>query len=140
MAPAKLPDLPYDVSSLEPAVSAQIMTLHHSKHHQTYVNGLNASLEKLADAEAKGDTSAMIALQPAIKFNGGGHVNHSIFWTNLCPQKEFVLPEGDIASLIDAEFGSLEAFQSAFSARAAGVQGSGWGWLGYDKAKGSIKI
>merc|ERR1719352_1062519 len=80
-----LPDLPYDYAALEPAVSGEIMTIHHAKHHQTYVTNLNAAYEKLLDAQAKGDVDAVIALQGAIKFNGGGHVNHSIFWQNLCP-------------------------------------------------------
>merc|ERR1719443_1368596 len=75
-----LPDLPYDYGALEPAVSGEIMTIHHTKHHQTYVTNLNAAYEKMLDAQAKGDIDAVIALQGAIKFNGGGHVNHSIFW------------------------------------------------------------
>ncbi|KAK2171270.1 hypothetical protein NP493_1085g00000 [Ridgeia piscesae] len=78
-----LPDMPYDYGALEPYISAEIMQLHHSKHHQAYVNNLNIAEEKLAEAEAKGDVSAMIALQPALRFNGGGHINHSIFWQNL---------------------------------------------------------
>src|SRR5258705_13663700 len=81
----ELPPLPYDFNALEPVISAEIMQLHYSKHHQAYVNNLNAALEKYRDAEAKGDLAAMIAQQQAIKFNGGGHVNHSIFWTNLAP-------------------------------------------------------
>ncbi|MGB1593289.1 MAG: hypothetical protein ACPIOQ_11095 [Promethearchaeia archaeon] len=85
-----LPALPYDVTALEPVVNTEIMTLHHTKHHQTYVTNLNASLEKYVEAEAKGDVATMIALQGAIKFNGGGHVNHSIFWTNLCSPKDAV--------------------------------------------------
>ncbi len=88
MTPYKLPDLPYDFSALEPVISAEIMQLHYSKHHQGYVTNLNAALEKYRDAEAKNDIAAMIALQQAIKFNGGGHVNHSIFWTNLAPENK----------------------------------------------------
>merc|ERR1712117_905458 len=79
-----LPDLPYDYSALEPVISAEIMQLHHSKHHQTYVNNLNAAEEKLAEASAKNDVSAIIGLQGALKFNGGGHINHSIFWKSHC--------------------------------------------------------
>ena len=75
-----LPDLPYDYNSLEPVISAQIMQIHHSKHHATYVNNLNIAEEKLADAVAKSDVSAVIGLHGALKFNGGGHLNHSIFW------------------------------------------------------------
>ena len=139
-APAELPDLPYDAGALEPAVSAAIMELHHGKHHRAYVTNLNAAIEKEMDLRAKGDTVGVIAMQQAIKFNGGGHVNHSIFWTNLCPAREFAPPSGSVASMIDARFGSLEAFQAEFNAKAAGVQGSGWGWLGYDRATGSLAI
>src|SRR5580692_1266606 len=83
--PYKLPDLPYDFNALEPVISAEIMQLHYSKHHNAYVTNLNAALEKYYEAESKGDIAAMIGLQQAIRFNGGGHVNHSIFWTNLAP-------------------------------------------------------
>ena len=79
----KLPDLPYDYSALEPVLPARIMELHHSKHHAAYVNNLNATLQKRQDALEKGDIAAVVAYDGAIKFNGGGHVNHSIFWTNL---------------------------------------------------------
>lgn len=79
----KLPDLPYDYGALEPVLPARIMELHHSKHHATYVNNLNATLEKRNEAINKGDIAAVVGFDAAIKFNGGGHVNHSIFWTNL---------------------------------------------------------
>ena len=75
-----LPDLPYDYNALEPVISAEIMQLHHSKHHATYVNNLNVAEEKLAEAVAKEDVSTVIGLHGALKFNGGGHLNHSIFW------------------------------------------------------------
>ncbi|KAG6384543.1 hypothetical protein SASPL_155639 [Salvia splendens] len=80
-----LPDLPYDYGELEPAISAEIMQLHHQKHHQTYITNYNKALEQLDAAAAKGDASTVVKLQSAIKFNGGGHVNHSIFWKNLAP-------------------------------------------------------
>ena len=80
-----LPDLPYDYNALEPVISAEIMQIHHQKHHATYVTNLNTFEEKVEDAKQKGDVAAMIALQPQIRFNGGGHINHSIFWTNLAP-------------------------------------------------------
>lgn len=75
-----LPDLPYDYGELEPHINAKIMELHHSKHHNTYVNNYNKALERYADAEQKGDVEGMIQAQNAIRFNGGGHVNHSLFW------------------------------------------------------------
>ena len=79
-AKAVLPDLPYEYHALEPYISADIMELHHSKHHATYVNNLNVAEEKLAEAVAKDDVSTVIGLHGALKFNGGGHLNHSIFW------------------------------------------------------------
>ena len=81
----KLPDLPYSYGALEPVISGEIMELHHKKHHNTYVTNLNVAEEKLNEAIAKNDVAAQIALQPALRFNGGGHVNHSIFWSNLAP-------------------------------------------------------
>ncbi|CAB9523618.1 Superoxide dismutase [Mn], mitochondrial (Fragment) (Partial), partial [Seminavis robusta] len=80
---ATLPDLPYDYNALEPAISAETMTLHHSKHHNTYVTNLNVAMEKLDAAVTAGDASAIIGLQGALKFNGGGHINHTLFWENL---------------------------------------------------------
>eukprot|EP00049_Salpingoeca_infusionum_P017068 m.351676 g.351676 ORF g.351676 m.351676 type:complete len:231 (+) comp16306_c0_seq1:277-969(+) len=137
-----LPDLPYDYNALEPIISAEIMELHHSKHHQTYVNNLNAAEEQYAEATGTGDLSAQIGLQGALRFNGGGHINHSIFWTNLAPQSMGggEPPSGELMDAIVSTFGSLEQFQATFSAKTAAVQGSGWGWLGYNKTKGAIEI
>lgn len=134
-APYKLPDMPYDFNALEPVISAKIMQLHYSKHHAGYVNNLNAALEKYHEAEAKNDIAAMIALQQAIKFNGGGHVNHSLFWTNLAPVGKGggEAPKGELAAAIKEEFESLEKFIEYFSATTVAIQGSGWGWLGYCK-------
>jgi len=137
---AKLPDLSYDYGALEPVISGEIMQLHHSKHHNTYVTNFNAAMEKYAEAEQKGDVAGMIALQGAIKFNGGGHVNHSIFWKNLAPPGECAPPEGELLSMIERDFGSLDALQAKFSTQTAAVQGSGWGWLGYDKASGKLSV
>lgn len=135
MAKYELPQLPYDYSALEPVISGAIMEVHYAKHHQAYVNNLNAALEKYAEAESKGDLQAMIALQSAIRFNGGGHVNHSIFWTNLAPVASGggQLAAGELRQALEASFGSLEAFIETFNAAALAVQGSGWGWLGYSK-------
>src|ERR1700722_9570910 len=131
----KLPELPYDFNALEPVISAEIMQLHYTKHHGAYVNNLNATLEKYRDAEAKNDIAAMIALQQAIKFNGGGHVNHSIFWTNLAPVSKGGggAPEGALAAALAKDFGSIESFIEKMSAQTTAIQGSGWGWLGYNK-------
>ncbi len=134
--PYKLPELPYDFGALEPVISAEIMQLHYSKHHQAYVNNLNTALEKSHEAEAKGDLAAMIGFQQAIKFNGGGHVNHSIFWTNLAPTSKGggVPPQGALMQALQKQFGNLEGFIEKFSALTVGIQGSGWGWLGYNKS------
>lgn len=130
----KLPDLSYDFSALEPVISGEIMQLHYSKHHAGYVTNLNAALEKYYDAESKGDIASMIGLQQAIRFNGGGHVNHSIFWTNLAPVSHGGggAPAGELQAALVKEFGSVESFLEKFSAMTVAVQGSGWGWLGWN--------
>jgi len=140
--PFSLPALPYDFNALEPVISAEIMQLHYSKHHNAYVTNLNTALEKYHEAEGKGELAAMIALQQAIKFNGGGHVNHSIFWTNLAPVGKGggEGPKGELLKAIQQEFGSLEDFIKKFSAATVALQGSGWGWLGFDKANGKLAI
>lgn len=138
----KLPSLPYDFNDLEPVISGQIMELHYTKHHQTYVNNLNQALEKYQEAEKKNDISKMIALQQTIKFNGGGHINHSIFWTNLAsPQKGGGhLPKGELEKMIASQWGSLEKFIETFSALTVAIQGSGWGWLGYNPATKQLSL
>ena len=138
----KLPQLPYDFNALEPVISAEIMMLHYTKHHQAYVNNLNKALEQYADAEAKNDVAQMIALQSAIKFNGGGHVNHSIFWTNLAPQSKGggELAKGSLLDALTAEFGSKDNLIEQMSSKSVAIQGSGWGWLGYNKAKKRLEI
>nr|QBH73421.1 manganese-iron superoxide dismutase [Thermobia domestica] len=134
-----LPDLPYDYNALEPVISAEIMQLHHSKHHAAYVNNLNIAEEKLAEAKAKNDVGTIITLGPALRFNGGGHINHSIFWNNLtpCGGEE---PKGELLESIKQDFGSFENFKNILSATAVGVQGSGWAWLGYNKQTGRLQI
>eukprot|EP00040_Diaphanoeca_grandis_P038554 m.256751 g.256751 ORF g.256751 m.256751 type:complete len:229 (-) comp34662_c0_seq1:226-912(-) len=136
-----LPPLPYAYDALEPVISKDIMELHHAKHHNTYVVGLNAAEEKYKAAESSDDVTAQIALQAAIKFNGGGHINHSIFWTNLAPVAGGGggAPEGELLAAIEAKWGSFDNFKTEMSAATAAVQGSGWGWLGYSKDTG-LKI
>jgi Fe-Mn family superoxide dismutase len=138
----KLPALPYDLSALEPVISAQIMNLHYNKHHQTYVTNLNKALEQYHEAEQKNDLPTLIALQSAIKFNGGGHINHSIFWTNLAPKNKGggAPPEGELAKAIERDFGSLNAFITQFSNKTVAIQGSGWGWLGFNPINGRLEI
>lgn len=128
-----LPELPYAYDALEPHISAEIMELHHSKHHQNYVNGANAALEKLEAARKDGSIAAVVtALSKDLAFNLGGHTNHSLFWANLGPNGGGK-PTGALAAAIDADFGSFEEFQKHFAAAALGLQGSGWAVLAYDK-------
>lgn len=138
----KLPDLPYDYGALEPAISGEIMRIHHTKHHNAYVTNLNVALEKYAKASASGNVSEMIALQPALRFNGGGHVNHSIFWHNLAPAGKGGggEPTGKLAAMITAKWGNFAAFKAAMNAGGVGVQGSGWVWLGVSKATKELAI
>ncbi|KAK5113830.1 hypothetical protein LTR62_003214 [Meristemomyces frigidus] len=141
-AKATLPDLPYDYNALEPAISAKIMELHHSKHHQTYVNSYNAAQEKLGDALAKGDIATAIATQPLVNFHGGGNLNHTLFWENLAPKSQGGgdPPEGALAKSIDLHYGSLEKMKERFNAALAGIQGSGWAWLVQDVETGALSI
>lgn len=138
----KLPALPYDFGDLEPVISAEIMTLHYTKHHQAYVTNLNKALEQYADAERKQDIAAMIALQQAIRFNGGGHANHSIFWTNLAPKSKGggIAPQGILATAIDQQFGNLANLTELLSNKSVAIQGSGWGWLGYNKERKRLEV
>lgn len=131
MADYALPDLPYDYSALAPHIAPEIMELHHSKHHQAYVTGLNATLEQLAEARSTDAFGAVGGLEKSLAFNLGGHINHSIFWTNLSPDGGDK-PTGELAAAIDDQFGSFDAFRAHFQANALAIQGSGWSVLGWD--------
>lgn len=137
-----LPPLPYALDALEPVINKEIMDLHYNKHHKTYVANLNVALEKYAKAESENDLATMITLESAIRFNGGGDINHSIFWTNLAPTKEGggTPPTGALADAINAQFGSLDNFITQFNAATVAIQGSGWGWLGYNKERKRLEI
>ena len=140
MAVYELPELPYAYDALEPHISEEIMTLHHDKHHATYVAGANAALEAL-EAERNGEANPdrLRALSKNLAFNLGGHTNHSIFWKNMAPNAGGT-PTGEIAEAIDRDFGSFEAFKKQFSGVATGLQGSGWAVLGYDHIAGRLII
>ncbi|WP_166983580.1 superoxide dismutase [Paramicrobacterium fandaimingii] len=131
MAEYTLPELRYDYGALEPSISGTIMELHHSKHHQTYVTGANTALEKLAEARDSGDFANVSKLEKDLAFNLGGHVNHSIFWTNLSPNGGD-RPTGELEAAVNDNFGSFDKFQAHFNAAALGIQGSGWGALMWD--------
>ena len=108
------------------------MELHHSKHHQTYVTNLNKALESLYTAVAISDVPSQISLQAALRFNGGGHINHSLFWQNLAPANSTAAKFSSAPKLSEAikkTWGSEEAFREKFNAALLGIQGSGWGWL-----------
>jgi Fe-Mn family superoxide dismutase len=131
MAPYTLPELPYDYAALEPHISARIMELHHSKHHKAYVDGANNALAQMAEARESGQFQNINRLEKDLAFHLGGHINHSIFWTNLAPGSDGA-PEGELKAAIDEFFGSYDKFTAHFTAAAMGIQGSGWAVLSYD--------
>ncbi|WP_114560054.1 superoxide dismutase [Desertihabitans aurantiacus] len=126
-----LPDLPYDYSALAPHIAPEIMELHHSKHHNTYVTGANTALEKLAEAREKEDFANINKLEKDLAFNLGGHVNHSVFWKNMSPDGGGE-PDGELGAAIDEFFGSFAGFKGQFAANAASIQGSGWSVVAWD--------
>ncbi|KAI5792266.1 manganese superoxide dismutase [Pyronema domesticum] len=127
-----LPPLPYEYNALEPHISEQIMKLHHDKHHQAYVTNLNAATASQSEAFKNNDVKAEIALQSAIKFHGGGHINHSLFWPSLCPSSSPCSSPSSAPSFvaaIESQYGSLDTFKDAYNKLLMGIQGSGWGWI-----------
>lgn len=125
---------PFTKQALEPSISAQIMELHHSRHHRAYVDNLNRALSSQAAAVASDDIAEQIALQGAIRFHGGGHMNHCLFWENLAPASspEAADPHRVAPSLMAAitrTWGGLDEFKGAFAKTLLALQGSGWGWL-----------
>jgi Fe-Mn family superoxide dismutase len=124
-----LPNLPYAHNALEPHVDALTMEIHHGKHHQAYVNNLNAAIEGTPMAgKSLEDLMKQHSDVPAVRNNGGGHFNHSLFWTVMSPNGGG-LPTGDLAADITSSFGSFDAFKEAFAKAAATRFGSGWAWL-----------
>ena len=139
----KLKHLPYELGALEPVVSGHLMEFHYGKHHRAYVNNLNNLNVQSAEALATGDVKKYIELANAVKFNGGGHLNHEFFWDSLAPIKEGggVLPDegSQLRKLMEQEWGSFEKFQQTFNAQTTALQGSGWGWLLYNKGSGLLE-
>ena len=136
-----LPDLPYAFDALEPHIDARTMQIHHDKHHAAYVNKVNAALEGLDDLAALSieDLMANLSKAPeakrgAVRNNGGGHANHSLFWLIMSPNGGGA-PSGDLAAAIDSDLGGLDAFKSAFADAAANRFGSGWAWLSVSGGK-----
>lgn len=140
-----LPDLPYAHDALEPHIDTETMHLHHDKHHNTYVNNLNAAIEKYPELAAK-DIDTLIAeldqvpaeIRTAVQNNGGGHANHTLFWEIMGPNAGGE-PTGEIKAAIDATFGSFDAFKEKFAAAATSRFGSGWAWLVVDK-DGNLEV
>lgn len=129
-----LPELDYAYGALAPAISEDIMTLHHSKHHQTYVDKLNAALEKAPETQGKSIEEILQNLDSlpeeirrAVRNNGGGHYNHSLFWKFMTPGGSEIPSE--LAAKLTEKYGSVDTFKEKFSAEAVGVFGSGWVWL-----------
>ncbi|MET7684236.1 superoxide dismutase [Streptomyces sp. NPDC005423] len=128
-----LPDLPYDYAALEPAITGQILELHHAKHHAAYVKGANDTLEQLAEAREKDQITptGLVGLEKTFAFNLSGHVLHSIFWQNLSPDGGD-RPDGALGNAIDEHFGGFEQFKKQLTTATASVQGSGWGVLAWE--------
>ena len=141
--PYEVPPLPYDYAALEPHIDEQTMRLHHDKHHQAYVDKANGALEgtEWADKPIEEVIANLDALpadkQGPVRNNGGGHLNHSLFWESMSPDGGGQ-PSGDLAGAINAAFGSFDAFKEQFEAAGVGQFGSGWAWLVLDG--GSLKI
>ncbi|MCH7403706.1 superoxide dismutase [Belliella kenyensis] len=131
----ELPKLPYDFNALEPHIDAKTMEIHHGKHHNAYVTNLNNAIAG-TDLEGKSleELMKVAGSNAAVRNNGGGHYNHSLFWTVLAPNGGGQ-PTGDLAAAIDAKFGSFDAFKEEFNKAAATRFGSGWAWLCVDERK-----
>jgi Fe-Mn family superoxide dismutase len=138
-----LPKLPYAYDALEPVIDAQTMEIHHSKHHAGYVKGLNAAIAAIAKIrDGSGDISLIKHWERELAFNGGGHVNHSLFWLNMAPPNNGGggRPSGALAAAIDRDFGSFDSFSKMFLAAANSVEASGWGWLVYGQIAGRLMV
>ena len=141
----QLPSLPYAFDALEPHIDAQTMQIHHGKHHQAYINNLNAALEAHPDLQAKSvedlikDLNALPeAIRTAVRNNGGGHANHSLFWTLMAPNAGGA-PTGKAADAINGAFGSFDALKEQFAKAATTRFGSGWAWLVSSSGKLAIE-
>ena len=132
-----LPKLDYGYADLEPVLSEQLLTLHHTKHHQNYVDTYNKLLDEFTEAKNKNDVYKIVSLTPGLKFNLGSHINHSIYWKNLCPIKNGggKVPENSkLVEKIKSQWGSVEKFIQDFIDNVMKIQGSGWGNLAYNKS------
>jgi len=135
----ELPPLPYGYDALEPYYDEQTLRLHHDKHHQGYVSGLNAAEEQVQKMLSTGEFAGAKAACKALAFHGSGHILHSIFWANMKPSGGGQ-PTGELAEAIAKQFGSFEALKKLFLAATNGVEGSGWGILAYRKMDDSLVV
>jgi superoxide dismutase, Fe-Mn family len=133
----KLPDLPYSYKDLEPYMSAEVLTLHHDKHHAAYVNAANALLDKIDDARKSGELIDFKSVLKSLSFNVAGHILHETFWKIMVPANSGKnKATGEILKAIEEEFGSFERFKTEFSETAKSVEGSGWAILAFHKEHG----
>ena len=139
MSKYELPELPYDYSALEPHLSGEIVTLHHDKHHQAYVDGANTTIEKLGEARESGNFATINQLEKNLAFHVSGHVLHSLFWSNMSPDGGGQ-PEGELAAAVTEHLGSYDALRAQLTEAAMGVQGSGWGALAWEPVAGRLTI
>ncbi|NUB92081.1 superoxide dismutase [Haloterrigena sp. SYSU A121-1] len=135
----RLPDLPYAYDALEPHIDERIMELHHSEHHQSYVDGANAALEAFESMRSAGEFDGIRAAKRDFSFNLSGHVNHTVFWESMSPDGGGA-PEGDLAAALESQFGSFEAFQAEFTATANAVEGDGWAMLFYEPLADALVV
>ena len=139
----EVPALPYAYDALDPHIDEQTMQIHHDKHHQAYVDKLNAAVEGTAAADSSieeliaGLSSLPAEIQGPVRNNGGGHLNHSLFWASMSADGGGA-PDGDLAAAIDEAFGSFDVFKETFEAAGVGQFGSGWAWLVADG--GSVAV
>jgi len=135
----ELPELPYDYSALEPHYAAEVLELHHDKHHKAYVDGANTTFEKLGEARESGDFGTINQLEKNMAFHLSGHVMHSLFWTNMSPDGGGE-PDGDLAAAVKEWFGSYDGFKAQLTEAAMNVQGSGWGALSWEPLGGRLIV
>ncbi len=146
MGKYSLPEMPYAYDALEPHIDARTMEIHHTKHHQTYTDKLNAALEKCPSEVQNKDIEEILAdlsivpedQRGAINFNGGGYDNHKLFWNNMKPNGGGE-PGGAIADAINDSFGSFSSFKETFNSKTTTIQGSGWGWLVFNPSSGKVE-
>lgn len=136
----ELPKLDYDYAELEPYIDAETMKVHHTKHHQAYIDGMKKASTEIANARTAGNYDLIQFWSAKYTFNAGGHFLHSLFWKSLAPVSKSGRPSGKLLDLINRDFGSLDKFKEHFSAAALNVEGGGWGVLHYSQAEQKLVV